>query len=68
MYPAGYMSLSWVTQGFLRASTGHGKRVCPLSIPVFEKRALGKCVAHEKSFGFSGGDTAGVHGNDDMVR
>ena len=40
MYPAGYMSLSWVTQGFLRASTGHGKRVCPLSIPVFEKRAL----------------------------
>ena len=45
MYPAGYMSLSWVTQGFLRASTGHGKRVCPLSLPVIGQRALGNCVA-----------------------
>ena len=39
MYPNGYMSLSWVTQGFLRASTGHGKRVRPLSFLAFGKRA-----------------------------
>ena len=40
MYPAGYMSLSWATQYFLRDSTGHGKRMCPLSFLAFGKRAL----------------------------
>ncbi len=45
MHPNGCMSLSWVTQGFLRASTEHGKRVCPLSFPVIGKRALEEQVA-----------------------
>ena len=40
MHPYGCISLSWVTQGFLRASTEHGKRVRPLSFPVIGKRAL----------------------------